>query len=564
MYKSDIEIANSYEKEKIVDVVKKINLDSDDIELYGNYKAKINNFEKIINDNEKKISSTPLVLVTAINPTPYGEGKTTVTIGLSDALRKINKKSVVVMREPSLGPVFGLKGGACGGGMAQVVPMDEINLHFTGDFHAIGAANNLIAAMLDNSIYQGNKLNIDKNKIVWHRCVDMNDRALRNVKVGIDGKENKFVRDEHFDITVATELMAVFCLSNSYDDLRDRLSKMIVAYDKDDNPIYVRDLNAVGACMAILKDAFKPNVVQTLYGTPAIIHGGPFANIAHGCNSIVATKLGLALSDIAVTEAGFGADLGAEKFLDIKCRISGLRPSVVVLVATVRALKYNGANTDDEKKNLNEENIEALKRGIPNLIRHIENIKNVYNLSCIVAINKFIYDTENEVNIIIDECKKVNTKVVLVDVWKNGAIGGIDLANEVIGTIKNTNENMTFAYDDGDTIDEKISKVAKKIYRAKDVVYENKAKLELEKIKKQNFDVLPICIAKTQYSFSDNANLLGAPSDFTITIRDIKVCNGAGFIVVYAGNIMTMPGLPKVPAAEKIDIDCDRNIVGIF
>lgn len=577
--KSDIEIAQSIKPHKINEIARTLNLSEDNIELYGKYKAKITNYDTLIKNNAEKINKTPLVLVSAINPTPAGEGKTTTTIGLSDALKKLGKKVVVALREPSLGPVFGVKGGACGGGYAQVIPMEDINLHFTGDFHAIGSANNLISAMLDNHIYQGNALNIDVDKIIWHRAVDMNDRVLRNITVGQGSEKNGVERKDSYDITVASEIMAVFCLAKDLNDLRDRLSRIIIAYDKNDNPITVNDIKATGAVLALLKDAFKPNLVQTLEGTPAIIHGGPFANIAHGCNSVVATKTALALSEITVTEAGFGADLGAEKFLDIKCRVSNLKPSCVVIVATVRALKHHGYSylensgkdvstykLDDKKFNLNIENIEALKAGIPNLVQHVDNIKNVYGLPCVVAINAFPTDTENELNIVAEECKKLNVSAVLSEVWAKGSEGGLKLAKEVLKQIDENRDISTFkfAYNLDESIENKISDIAKKIYHASGVSFTENAVKQIETLKKLNLDKLPICIAKTQYSFSDNAKLLGAPKDFDITVRNIKISAGAGFIVALTGDIMTMPGLPKVPSAEKIDVDENGNIVGIF
>lgn len=577
--KSDIEIAQSIKPNKINEIARTLNLSEDNIELYGKYKAKITNYDTLIKDNAEKINKTPLVLVSAINPTPAGEGKTTTTIGLSDALKKLGKKVVVALREPSLGPVFGVKGGACGGGYAQVIPMEDINLHFTGDFHAIGSANNLISAMLDNHIYQGNALNIDVDKIIWHRAVDMNDRVLRNITVGQGSEKNGVERKDSYDITVASEIMAVFCLASDLNDLRDRLGRIIIAYDKNDNPITVNDIKATGAVLALLKDAFKPNLVQTLEGTPAIIHGGPFANIAHGCNSVVATKTALALSDITVTEAGFGADLGAEKFLDIKCRVSNLKPSCVVIVATVRALKHHGYSylensgkdvsaykLDDKKFNLNIENIEALKAGIPNLVQHVDNIKNVYGLPCVVAINAFPTDTENELNIVAEECKKLNVSAVLSEVWAKGSEGGLKLAKEVLKQIDENRDISTFkfAYNLDESIENKINDIAKKIYHASGVSFTENAVKQIETLKKLNLDKLPICIAKTQYSFSDNAKLLGAPKDFDITVRNIKISAGAGFIVALTGDIMTMPGLPKVPSAEKIDVDENGNIVGIF
>lgn len=576
--KSDIEIAQGIDKSHITKIARKINLSDDNIDLYGSYKAKINNYDALIRDNEDKINNTPLVLVTAINPTPAGEGKTTTTIGLSDSLSKLGKKVTVALREPSLGPVFGVKGGACGGGYAQVVPMEDINLHFTGDFHAIGAANNLIAAMLDNHIFQGNELNIDINKIIWHRAVDMNDRELRFITAGEGGEKNGVPRNDSFDITVASEIMAVFCLASDIDDLRHRLGNIIIAYTKDDKPVTVDDIKATGAALVLLKDAFKPNLVQTLEGTPAIIHGGPFANIAHGCNSIVATKTALALSDIVVTEAGFGADLGAEKFLDIKCRVAGLRPSAVVIVATIRALKHHGYQSlensgidvskyrlDEKKFNLNIENIDALKAGLPNLMQHVENLTKVYKLPCVVAINAFPTDTNLELETIEDECKKLNVRAVLSEVWAKGSDGGINLAKEVLKVIEGYNkDDFSFAYDVNDSIEKKINDIATKIYHADGVEWTENAIEQRTQLEKLLLDKLPICVAKTQYSFSDNQKLLGAPRGFKITVRNLKISNGAKFIVALTGNIMTMPGLPKVPAAEKIDLDVKGNIVGLF
>ncbi len=576
--KSDIEIAQSIDKSHITKIARKINLSDDNIDLYGSYKAKINNYDALIRDNEDKINNTPLVLVTAINPTPAGEGKTTTTIGLSDSLSKLGKKVTVALREPSLGPVFGVKGGACGGGYAQVVPMEDINLHFTGDFHAIGAANNLIAAMLDNHIFQGNELNIDINKIIWHRAVDMNDRELRFITVGEGGEKNGVPRNDSFDITVASEIMAVFCLASDIDDLRHRLGNIIIAYTKDDKPVTVDDIKATGAALVLLKDAFKPNLVQTLEGTPAIIHGGPFANIAHGCNSVVATKTALALSDIVVTEAGFGADLGAEKFLDIKCRVAGLRPSAVVIVATIRALKHHGYQSlensgidvskyrlDEKKFNLNIENIDALKAGLPNLMQHVENLTKVYKLPCVVAINAFPTDTNLELETIEDECKKLNVRAVLSEVWAKGSDGGINLAKEVLKAIEGySKDDFSFAYDVNDSIEKKINDIATKIYHADGVEWTENAIEQRAQLEKLSLDKLPICVAKTQYSFSDNQKLLGAPRGFKITVRNLKISNGAKFIVALTGNIMTMPGLPKVPAAEKIDLDVKGNIVGLF
>ena len=578
MYKSDIEIAQSVKPINIDKVANKIGISNDSIEFYGKYKAKINDYNKIINDNVEKISKTPLVLVTAINPTPAGEGKTTTTIGLADAFQKLNKKVSVALREPSLGPVFGIKGGACGGGYAQVIPMEDINLHFTGDFHAIGAANNLIAAMLDNHIFQGNSLNIDKNKIIWHRCVDMNDRELRQITIGQGSDKNGIERKDSYDITVASEIMAVFCLANDLEDLRKRLGRIIIAYTNDDKPVTVDDINATGAALVLLKDAFKPNIVQTLEGTPAIIHGGPFANIAHGCNSVIATKTALALSDIVITEAGFGADLGAEKFLDIKCRMAGLKPSCVVIVATVRALKHHGYSylenngqdvskfkIDEKKCDLNIENIEALNAGLPNLLQHVNNIQNVYHLPCVVAINAFPTDTKNELDEVEKQCKNIGVNAILSEVWAKGGEGGIGLAKEVLNQINKSDFNsFTYSYDLNESIEDKITDIAKKVYHADGVEFTDNAKSQIEVLNKLGFAKLPICIAKTQYSFSDNAKLLGAPKNFKITVRNIKVSSGAGFIVALTGDIMTMPGLPKVPSAEKIDLDKDGNIIGIF
>lgn len=576
--KSDIEIAQSIKPKEINEVAKELSLGNDDIEFYGKYKAKIDSYARIIKANENKINNTPLVLVTAISPTPAGEGKTTTTIGLADSLRKIGKKVVVALREPSLGPVFGVKGGACGGGYAQVIPMEDINLHFTGDFHAIGAANNLIAAMLDNHIYQGNELNIDTNKVIWHRAVDMNDRELRFITAGQGGEKDGIERKDSFDITVASEIMAVFCLAKDLDDLRLRLGRIIVAYTKDDKPVTVNDIKATGSALVLLKDAFKPNLVQTLEGTPTIIHGGPFANIAHGCNSIIATKTALALSEITVTEAGFGADLGAEKFLDIKCRVADLKPSCVVIVATVRALKHHGYASlenegkdvskykiDDKKFNLNVENIDALKAGLPNLLRHVKNITEVYKLPSVVAINAFPTDTKNELDEIENECKKLGVNVVLSEVWAKGSEGGINIAKEVLRQVETgDNKNFTYSYQVNDSIEKKLNDIATKVYGADCVEFTDNAKEQMKVLEKLGFDKLPICVAKTQYSFSDNQKLLGAPKGFKITVRNLKVSAGAGFIVALTGNIMTMPGLPKLPAAEKIDLDKDGKIVGLF
>lgn len=537
-------------------IAKEIGIDKQFLEPYGNYKAKID--LNILNNSNKK--SGKLILVTAINPTPAGEGKTTTTIGLADSLKRLGKKAVVALREPSLGPVFGIKGGAAGGGYAQVVPMEDINLHFTGDFHAIGAANNLLAAMIDNHIFQGNSLNIDPNKITWKRCVDMNDRQLRFVEDGLGGGKNGVPRKDGFDITVASEVMAVFCLASSLEDLKERLSRLIVGYTFDDKPVTAGDLKAQGAMAALLKDALKPNLVQTLEHTPAIVHGGPFANIAHGCNSVIATKMAMKLGDYTVTEAGFGADLGAEKFLDIKCRLAGLKPDAVVIVATVRALKMHGGMS---KENLNIENLDALEKGIPNLLRHVSNIKNVYHLPSVVAINKFPTDTQDEIDLIIEKCKELDVNVVLSDVWANGSEGGLDLAKEVIKLCDEPNK-FEFSYELQDTIENKISTIAKRIYGGKGAKFLPEALDDIKRITDLGFGNLPICIAKTQYSFSDDLTKLGAPTDFEITIKEVKVSAGAGFIVALTGSILTMPGLPKVPAAEKIDVLPNGKIVGLF
>ena len=537
-------------------IAKEIGIDKKFLEPYGNYKAKID--LNILNDLNKK--SGKLVLVTAINPTPAGEGKTTTTIGLADSLKKLGKKTVVALREPSLGPVFGIKGGAAGGGYAQVVPMEDINLHFTGDFHAIGAANNLLAAMIDNHIFQGNSLNIDPSKITWKRCVDMNDRQLRFVEDGLGGGKNGVPRKDGFDITVASEIMAVFCLASSLEDLKERLSRLIIGYTFDNKPVTAGDLKAQGAMAALLKDALKPNLVQTLEHTPAIVHGGPFANIAHGCNSIIATKMAMKLGDYTVTEAGFGADLGAEKFLDIKCRLAGLKPDAVVIVATVRALKMHGGMS---KENLNAENLDALEKGVPNLLRHVSNIKNVYHLPSVVAINKFPTDTQSEIDLIINKCKELGVNVVLSDVWANGSEGGLSLAKEVVKLCDEPN-NFEFSYELQDTIENKISTITKKIYGGKGAKFLPEALDDIKRITDLGFGNLPICIAKTQYSFSDDLTKLGAPTDFEITIKEVRISAGAGFIVALTGSILTMPGLPKVPAAERIDVLPNGKIIGLF
>ena len=555
-FKSDIDIAQACKMHKITEIAKLAGIDEKYLELYGNYKAKVN--YKLLKDINKKHGK--LILVTAINPTPAGEGKTTTTVGLADALRKLGKNSMMAIREPSLGPVFGVKGGAAGGGYAQIVPMEDINLHFTGDFHAIGAANNLLAAMLDNHIQQGNELNIDPRRITWRRAVDMNDRQLRNIVIGLGGKANGTPREDGFDITVASEIMAVLCLSSDIEDLKNRLAKIIVGYSYDNKPVTAGDLKAQGAMSALLKDALKPNLVQSLEGTPAFVHCGPFANIAHGCNSITATRMALALSEYTVTEAGFGADLGAEKFLDIKCRIAGLKPDAVVIVATVRALKFNGGVPKDQ---LNNENLKALEKGLPNLLRHVSNITEVYNLPAVVAINAFPTDTEAELNLIRTKCEELGVNVALSEVWAKGGIGGKELAEEVIRLCEKPNE-FRFAYDNSLSIKEKIEAIAKKIYHADSVNFVEKAPKQLAELEELGFGKLPICMAKTQYSFSDNPTLLGAPRNFSISVRNLKVSAGAGFIVALTGDIMTMPGLPKKPAAERIDVDNEGKITGLF
>ena len=555
-YKSDIEIAQSVKPKHILEIAKTAGIDNKYIEQYGNVKAKLD--LSILKESDKKDGK--LILVTAITPTPAGEGKTTTTIGLADGLKRIGKKVMVALREPSLGPVFGVKGGAAGGGYAQVIPMEDINLHFTGDFHAIGAANNLLAAMIDNHIYQGNNLNIDPRRITWHRCVDMNDRQLRFVVDGLGGKVNGVPREDSYDITVASEIMAVLCLSSSITDLKERLKKIIIGYTYDNKPVTAGELNAHGAMTALLKDALKPNLVQTLEGTPAIVHGGPFANIAHGCNSVIATKMALKLGDYAVTEAGFGADLGAEKFLDIKCRVAGLKPSAVVIVATIRALKMHGGLAKTE---LNSENLDALEKGLPNLLRHVHNIKDVYKLPSVVAVNRFPTDTDKEIELVIKKCKELGVNVVLSTVWADGGKGGEELAKEVVNLCEKDND-FTFSYSLEESIAEKIESVAKKVYGGDGVIFSDEAKKQIKTLEELGFSSLPVCIAKTQYSFSDDMTKLGAPEGFKITVRSLKVSAGAGFIVVLTGNIMTMPGLPKVPAAEKIDVDENGIISGLF
>ena len=555
-YLTDIEIAQSTKMQPITEIARVAGVEEEYLEQYGKYKAKVD--YALLKKNERK--NGKLVLVTAITPTPAGEGKTTTTIGLADGMRRIGKNCVVALREPSLGPVFGIKGGAAGGGYAQVVPMEDINLHFTGDFHAIGAANNLLAAMLDNHIYQGNRLNIDPRRITWKRCVDMNDRQLRFVTDGLGGRVNGVPREDGYDITVASEIMAVFCLANSIADLKERLSRIVVAYTYDEKPVTAGDLGAVGAMAALLKDALKPNLVQTLEGTPAFVHGGPFANIAHGCNSVIATKMAMKLGDYAITEAGFGADLGAEKFLDIKCRMAELNPDAVVVVATVRALKMHGGVA---KTDLGTENLEALDKGIPNLLRHVSNIKDVYGLPCVVAVNRFPTDTDGEIDLVIEKCRALGVNVVLSTVWAEGGKGGMELAREVVRLCEESHD-FRFSYSLEGSIEDKIAAIVKNIYRGDGVVIAPAAKKEIDKLTSLGFDKLPVCMAKTQYSFSDDMTKLGAPEGFTVTVRNVKVSAGAGFIVALTGDIMTMPGLPKSPAAERIDVDDDGKISGLF
>lgn len=556
-FKSDIEIAQENELAKITEIAKKIGIGEDHLELYGNYKAKIRAdiWEKIKDNKDGK-----LILVTAITPTPAGEGKTTTTVGLADGMSLIGEKVMVALREPSLGPVFGMKGGAAGGGYAQIVPMEDINLHFTGDMHAIGAANNLLAAMIDNHIHQGNLLGIDPRRIPWKRCVDMNDRQLRNVVDGLGGKAHGVPREDGFEITVASEIMAILCLAKDIEDLKDRISDIIIGYTYDNRPIKAEEINAQGAVAALLKDAVKPNLVQTLEKTPAFVHGGPFANIAHGCNSVIATKTALKLADYVITEAGFAADLGAEKFFDIKCRQAELKPDAVVVVATVRALKNHGGVA---KEQLNGENIDALKKGMPNLIQHIESIQNVYKLPCVVAINAFPTDTKAELETVRRECDKIGVNVELSNVWAEGGKGGKKLAKEVVRLCKEAGD-FSFAYEEDDRIKSKVEAVAKRVYRADGVSFTDVAAREIEQLEKMGYGNLPICIAKTQYSFSDNPELKGAPRDFEITVKKVKLSAGAGFVVVYTGDIMTMPGLPKKPAAESIDVDKKGKIIGLF
>lgn len=557
MFKSDIEIAQEAKLSDIREIAKKLDITEDDIELYGKYKAKVD--YNILKNKPSK--NGKLILVTAINPTPAGEGKTTTSIGVADALTYLGKKTAVALREPSLGPVFGIKGGAAGGGYSQVVPMEDINLHFTGDFHAIGAANNLLAAMIDNHIYQGNELNIDPRRITWRRCVDMNDRQLRFVVDGLGGKVNGVPREDGFDITVASEVMAIFCLSKDITDLKQRLANIVVGYTRDGKPVTAGDLKAHGAMAALLKDALKPNLVQTLGKTPAFVHGGPFANIAHGCNSIMATKMALHLADYVVTEAGFGADLGAEKFIDIKCRMAGLEPDAVVIVATVRALKYNGGVPKDR---LGEKNLEALEAGLPNLLKHVENITKVFNLPAVVALNRFPTDTEEEIELVKEKCKELGVNVKVSEVWAKGGEGGVEVAEEVLRLIEEKNNKMKFCYDVEMPIKEKIKTIAKKIYGAEDAAFTQDAEKQIAELEKLGFDKLPVCMAKTQYSLSDDATKLGRPEGFKITVREVYVSAGAGFVVAITGSIMKMPGLPKVPAAVKIDVDENGRITGLF
>ena len=554
--KTDIEIAQSVTMQPITEIAKAAAIEEQYLECYGKYKAKVD--LSLLSDSTKKDGK--LILVTAMTPTPAGEGKTTTTIGLADGMRRIGKNVVVALREPSLGPVFGVKGGAAGGGYAQVVPMEDINLHFTGDFHAIGAANNLLAAMLDNHIYQGNRLNIDPRRITWKRCVDMNDRQLRFITDGLGGRVNGVPREDGYDITVASEIMAVLCLSSSVADLKERLGRIIVGYTYDEQPVTAGDLHAQGAMAALLIDALKPNLVQTLEHTPALVHGGPFANIAHGCNSVTATKLALKLGDYAITEAGFGADLGAEKFLDIKCRFAGLRPSAVVVVATIRALKMHGGLDKTELKN---ENLEALKQGIPNLLRHVHNMKEVYHLPSVVAVNRFPTDTDAEIRLVMESCRELGVNAVLSDVWAEGGAGGVELAKELVRLCDEPND-FQFAYPLDRSIEEKIEMIVKRIYGGDGVCFTPAAKKQIAKLREMGFEHVPICMAKTQYSFSDDPLKLGAPEHFTVTVRNVKISAGAGFAVALTGDIMTMPGLPKIPAAERIDVDDNGKISGLF
>ena len=553
---TDIEIAQSVKLRHINEIAEKAGIPEEYLELYGRNKAKID--LSLLKDSSRKDGK--LILVTAMTPTPAGEGKTTTTIGLADGLARIGKNVMVALREPSLGPVFGVKGGAAGGGWAQVVPMEDINLHFTGDFHAIGAANNLLAAMLDNHIYQGNALNIDPRRITWHRCVDMNDRQLRFVTDGLGGRVNGVPREDSYDITVASEVMAVLCLAKDITDLKERISRIIVGYTYKDEPVTAGDLKAAGAMTALLKDALKPNLVQTLEGTPAIVHGGPFANIAHGCNSVIATRMAMKLGDYAVTEAGFGGDLGAEKFLDIKCRYAGLKPDAVVIVATVRALKMHGGKAKTE---LNTEDLEALGKGLPNLLRHVSNIKNVYGLPAVVAVNRFPTDTDAEIDLVIEKCKELGVNIMLSNVWAEGGKGGMALAEEVVRLCESEND-FRFSYETELSIEEKIEAIAKKVYGGDGISVLPAAKKQIDRLTELGYGNLPVCIAKTQYSFSDDPTKLGAPEGFKITVKNVRISAGAGFIVVLTGDIMTMPGLPKIPAAEKIDVDENGKITGLF
>ena len=560
-FKTDIQIAQECVMAPITEIADKAGIDDKYLEQYGKYKAKID--YNLLKESDRPDGK--LILVTAINPTPAGEGKTTTTIGLADAMQRLDKKVMVALREPSLGPVFGVKGGAAGGGYAQVVPMEDINLHFTGDFHAIGAANNLLAAMIDNHIYQGNELNIDPRKITWKRCVDMNDRQLRYVTDGLGGKANGTPREDGYDITVASEVMAVLCLAKDITDLKERLSKIIIGYTygkiADQKPVTAGDLNAHGAMAALLKDALKPNLVQSLEKVPAIVHGGPFANIAHGCNSVTATRMAMKLADYAITEAGFGADLGAEKFLDIKCRMAGIKPNAVVIVATVRALKYNGGVA---KADLNNENLEALEKGLPNLLKHVSNIKNVYHLPCVVAINAFPTDTKAELDLVEAKCKELGVNVALSEVWAKGGEGGIKLAEEVIRLTEESNDDFEFSYELEGSIEDKLNQIVQKIYGGNRVILTENARKQAKELEKLGFANYPICMAKTQYSLTDDQTKLGAPTDFDVTVRNLKISAGAGFIVALTGEIMTMPGLPKVPAAVRIDVDEKGVISGLF
>ena len=559
-FKSDIEIAQEAKPQNIKEIAKKIGLTEDDLELYGKYKAKID--YNLMKTKPGSGHDAKLILVTAINPTPAGEGKTTVTVGTGDALSLEGKKVVIALREPSLGPVFGVKGGAAGGGYSQVIPMEDINLHFTGDFHAIGAANNLLAAMIDNHIYHGNELNIDPTRIIWRRCVDMNDRQLRNIVDGLGGKAQGRPREDGFDITVASEIMAAFCLASSIDDLKERFSRILVAYTRDGKPVTAGQLNAQGAMTALLKDALKPNLVQTLAGTPAFVHGGPFANIAHGCNSVIATKMAMHFGDYVVTEAGFGADLGAEKFLDIKCRLAGIKPNAVIIVATIKALKYNGGVP---KADVQKENLEALEKGLPNLLKHVENITQVYHLPAVVALNRFVSDTDAEIKLVEDKCKELGVNVKLCEVWAKGGEGGRELAKEVIRLCEEgDNSKFEFSYDLNLSLKEKIETIAKRIYGADGVDYSAEASKEIENLEKLGYGKVPVCMAKTQYSLSDDQTKLGRPTGFKITIRFVTMSAGAGFMVAVTGAIMKMPGLPKVPSAERIDVDSNGKISGLF